>query len=130
MTRSLQRIPAVLQLGEFRTVNLHRGTVPLTQRTVRLHSVEYLSNPVPFAGMREIARDELQSTVGWHNASTMTKLLPLLALAAAVALTACASKPKPKEPGIHIDGGLFGPKIDITGIDNDDSTPVSMNIGR
>lgn len=54
-----------------------------------------------------------------------------LALAAAlVSLAACASKPEPAQPGVDINLGPFGPRIQVSGLDHDDTTPARVNIGR
>ncbi len=62
------------------------------------------------------------------SASSLIKLaaVALVALCAA----SCASKPEPRQPGIDINLGPFGPRIQVSGLDHDDSTPASVNIDR
>lgn len=53
-------------------------------------------------------------------------LLPL-----ALLLAACATdREPPRSSDIDINTGPFGPRVRIGGIDQDDSTPVSVRIGR
>lgn len=47
-----------------------------------------------------------------------------------LSLAACASKPEPRQPGVDINLGPFGPRIQISGIDHNDSTPVGVDIDR
>lgn len=60
-----------------------------------------------------------------------TSLAKLAAVSLVVLCAAsCASKPEPRQPGIDINLGPFGPRIQVSGLDNDDSTPASVNIDR
>ena len=60
----------------------------------------------------------------------MPAVVRLVLAATLVSLTACASKPEPAQPGVDINLGPFGPRIQVSGLDHDDATPARVNIGH